>query len=71
MQATTCPVCGYEFDTPAAGQAGPCCPRCGDAIAPPAGGWPPAVALETYVSAALGGAALGLVAASILLLRRW
>jgi hypothetical protein len=71
MQAITCPVCGYEFDTPATSQSGPCCPRCGDPAPALSGGWPPAVAVETYVTAAVGGAALGLLAASILLLTRW
>jgi uncharacterized paraquat-inducible protein A len=71
MQPITCPACGHEFETPELHQAGPACPRCGEPVAWLAGRWPPAVAVETYVMAAVGGAALGLVAAGVLLLSRW
>ena len=71
MQPLTCPACGHEFETPHPGPDGPACPRCGECVVSLVGRWPPAVAVETYLAAALGGAVLGLLAASILLLGRW
>jgi hypothetical protein len=66
MQPITCPACGYEFVTPAPGLAGPECPRCGEPTGQPAPGVDPTV----FLSAAVGGTLLGLLAAAILLIGR-
>jgi len=70
MQPTTCPTCGHEFETPVPGEAGPCCPRCGEQIRSFVGSWPPVATLDTYLGVMVVGAILGLVTACILLLGR-
>ena len=70
MPSITCRACGYEFEKAARSEAGPCCPRCAEPIGLPAGS-AHAIAIETYLSAAFGGAVLGLIAAAILFLGRW
>jgi hypothetical protein len=67
MHPITCPACGHEFGTPAPGQAGPECPRCGEPTRRPV---VTGVGAATYLSAALGGTFLGLLAAAILLISR-
>src|SRR5262245_41753673 len=64
MNPVTCPACGYEYEVSSTGPTGACCPRCAEPAPPVAGAEPQAAALETYLGAALGGAALGLLAAA-------
>jgi hypothetical protein len=71
MEPITCRACGYEFDKPARTEVGCCCPRCAEPVAALAGFAPHALALETVLSAAFGGIALGLIAAAILFVGRW
>jgi hypothetical protein len=72
MQPAICSTCDYEFEMAAVGPAGPCCPRCGESVSVythhlrHAG-----VGLEVYLEAMVGGAALGLLAAAILILGPW
>ena len=70
MPSITCRACGYEFEKAARSEAGPCCPRCAEPVGSPAGFAARAIAIETYLSAALGGAVLGLIAAAILFIGR-
>ena len=66
-----CAECGYEFESPVAGPAGPACPRCGEPTGAAVGRWPPVAGIDDYLSAALAGAALGLLVAGVLFLSRF
>jgi hypothetical protein len=70
MRPTTCPACGYEYDTPARYLAGNGCPRCGELIGPVGALAPDTGAMDLFLTALFGGAVLGALTAAILIFSR-